>query len=241
MGIKQQEDELVNFRRQRKLAGAGVSKDVTKLKKDIKILKKNDVKNYKIKHIPPASLSASITQATPVVYCLNNISQGTDETNRIGSKVRMVHLEMNMHIFRYVNTQQPACMVRVLLVREISTLGSLLALNQLFSSATPPPHDVRNLITRDNRRFKILSDKTFSLGPRVVSISVAEHMSGATSSTKIIKWNKKLNFVTNYARGNAGTVADIDTNALHVIVLTDNGTANDLACEIACNLTIDDN
>lgn len=241
MAIKKEDNQLSNFRRPRKQATSGASKVVNKLKKDVKILKQNDVKNYKVKHQSPSSLSASITNVAPVIFCLNNMTQGTDETNRIGAKVKMIHLEMNLHLYRVSTLSNIPVLVRVMLVREITTLGSLLSLSQLMNSATPPPYDVRNNTTRDAKRFKVLSDKTFVMGPKVNSTASTFHYNGNGPMNKIIKWNKKLNFMTNYIRGNTGTVSDIDTNALHLIIFTDSTVASDLQADLAYNLIVDDN
>ena len=51
------------------------------------------------------------------------------------------------------------------------------------------------------------------------------HNAGQTNEF-YINFTRKFNFVSDYALGNAGTVADIDTNSLHLLVFSDNSTAN---------------
>jgi len=74
------------------------------------------------------------------------------------------------------------------------------------------------------KRFKTLYDS----GPIVIC--------GSSTSTQTLSWggspdwarNVKipLDLITDYSRGNAGTVADIDTNAISLICFTDNATGS---------------
>jgi hypothetical protein len=122
--------------------------------------------------------------------------------------------------------------VRYLIVRETTTLGSNVTPQQFFAgvTATPAPSTLRNYVTRDDKRYHVLLDSgILSFGPETTPLAVA----GSSFNTFMAPCNYQkihhripVKFTTDYSRGNAGTVADIDTNGVTLIIITDNTTAN---------------
>lgn len=171
---------------------------------------------------------------------LNPLSQGTSESNRVGDKARMRHLMLKVY-FGSASALTTPTSVQVLVVREKTTLGSALSPSQFFDSSTPSPTNwQRNVLTRDPDRFVTLYDSGF----RVLGLS---EFSNATlnkdfSSPSIMQClcDIPLDFVTDYSRGNAGTVADIDTNGLNMVVITSNTTANGVFANYAYTLSYSD-
>lgn len=203
------------------------------------------VNNYKWKSSPAGTVATTaVTSGAPFIQLLNGIAEGADETTRIGDLLRIVGLEMNIHFFNNNATILTPSAVRVLLVQEKTALGSAVAMAQLFNSATPSPWDVRNVTTRDNSRYIIHHDQTFSLGPSVVATANATppiNYSGAIPNELQLNIDKKLNFVTDYSRGNSGTITDIDTNSLYLVILSDATPATQqVNVDVAWNLCLVD-
>lgn len=199
-----------------------------KLTKAVKKLKTQTPDNPKYIYAPSASLSASINAANPLIKTLNVVTSGTTEITRIGDKCRMHYLNLNLELFRVAAASDGECNVRVLLVREYTCLGSAISLSQFMNNAAPDTTDVQNINSRDKGRFHILMDKHFIMGPNIVSTTTTVVHSGAVPSHKFIKIHKKMAFVTDYSRGVAGDVTDIDTNSLSLIVITDLAASSDL-------------
>lgn len=174
--------------------------------------------------------SIGITNAVPTVLLLNGMARGTAQSNRIGEKVKFTGLEMGLQFYS-TSSMISQWQVRVMLVREKTALGSLASLSGLFGDATPAPHYTRNYATRDAERYSVLWDRSFVISPYASSLNGAgtsNNYNTSTPSTKRYMIKKKLNFITNYARGDTGTVTDIETNTFQLIVFTDGSTSNAL-------------
>lgn len=163
-----------------------------------------------------------LTNVNPLNQCLNIMNQGTNEVNnRIGAKANFHFVNIKMRIAIVPGTW-PATQggdVRILLVKEKTTLGSLISLTQYFIDSTGPyTYSQRNYSDRDSNRFHCYYDKTFKIGV------------GDNTKDQLFHVNiyKKLNFSTNYSRNNLGTVQDIDTNGLSIIVITNQTTSSAL-------------
>lgn len=187
------------------------SKDM-KQDKEIKTLKKKvNIINRSIedKYINSSVTGTALAVSLPYTTCLNTLSQGTSLTSRLGNETHFKMLRMKLYFYNTVNTFSNDNIFRILLIREKPQLGSAISLNSLFGSATPNTWSLFENTNRDfKNRFFILHDSTHNL------------WDNRNFLQKQITINKKLNFNTNYARGNAGTVADIDTNGLHLVVIS---------------------
>lgn len=172
------------------------------------------------------TLSASLQNASPIVATLNVLSQGTSDTTRIGDKCRMRHLNCKVYLGA-TSSLTTAALVRVMLVREKTTLGSALSPSQYFDSATPDPGAFqKNVTTRDPSRFITLYDS----GCKVISpsqyLAAGPCLNMATPNLICMEMDMNLDFVTDYSRANGGTVTDIDTNGLNLIIFTSTSTAS---------------
>jgi hypothetical protein len=154
------------------------------------------------------------------------MTQGTSDTTRIGDKCRMKHMNMKVYLGA-TSSLTTAALVRVLLVREKTTLGSALSPTQYFDSATPDPGAYqKNVTTRDPSRFITLYDS----GTKVISpsqyLAAGPCLNMATPNLICLEVDMGLDFITDYSRGNAGTVADIDSNGLNLVIFTSTSTAS---------------
>lgn len=199
---------------------------------------KGNVNNFKYNQ--STASSSSLANGSPLVVAVNPIAQSTDESGRVGDLCKYHWVELNWQIYTVSTNPAFNAWVRVMLVLESTALGSALGLSQFFTTATPNAFSARNYLTRNDRRFKVIYDSGPRLvGPEQTPLAVAGYQPntfGAPNNIGEVVPRIKLNFITDYSRGNAGTVADIDTNALSLICFTDNGTAN--VIEFAANITL---
>lgn len=175
---------------------------------------------------------STLLNSTPYVTTLNTVTEGSDETNRVGDKARFNWLKLNFQVVPN-SAQLTGCyQIRMMLVKESTCLGSALSLAQfLRGSGTPSVISNQNYVTRDHSRYKVYYDSgAMLIGPSATAV-VPAGSSGTIATYDI--WNggsgdnvcrfihKKLDFTTDYSRGNAGTVSDIDTNSFSLILITD--------------------
>jgi hypothetical protein len=185
-------------------------------------------------------LTANLLNSTPQISVLNLISQGTSESTRIGDKARMRHLALKMYFGSASSLTVPTS-VQVMIVREKTTLGSALSPSQFFDSATPSPVAwQRNVLTRDPDRFITLYDSKFKVLGLAEFSNTTLNKDFSTPSICQFEVDLPLDFVTDYSRGNAGTVSDIDTNGLNLVVFTSNTTASAVFATYSYTLTYTD-
>jgi len=185
--------------------------------------------------------TVNLTLAAPLVQLLNGVAQGTSENTRIGRLIRNKWIEFNLEAS--TGAFLGAILFRAYLVVESTALGSALAPGQfLIDAANFSPLSQRDRTNRNASRYCVLWDS----GPKhiggdsIASGQAAPAVSGVSPSELV--WSKRvnLNFDTDYSRGNAGTVADIDTNSLHMLILTDDGNANHCFASLTWTLCFQD-
>lgn len=189
----------------------------------------NNVPNDKYINPTTASLN-TMTVTSPGVILLNGVAAGTGENARIGRLVTHKRLNMAINIF-YSGLYYQAQSYRMYVVVETTALGSQLAPSQFFVDSTNfYPWSMRDFTNRNNSRYLVLHDSgPFSLQalPRASGVTAPYGAAGLPPVRNHVI-DIPLNFQTDYSRGSAGTVADIDTNSLYFILVTDNATAGDL-------------
>jgi len=190
---------------------------------------KAEVHNWKYIYTPTTTLTNDLRLANPFLNAMNVVPTGLTETNqRIGDRLKFHYMEGNFHFFRLSPNVLPPVTCRMLIVRETSALGSVISPAGLFNSASPDPVDTFNQTTRDHSRYHILWDEVFILGANVSQAIGGAQGNPNPCSEKYIKVSIPLNFITDYSRGVAGTVADIETNTLNFVAITEGTTANDI-------------
>jgi hypothetical protein len=171
---------------------------------------------------------------TPVNVCLNNVAQGTSENARIGRLCRHKWMDLNVQLSAASDINTVA--LRMYVIVETTALGSSLAPNQfLLDNANFSPLSQRDRTNRNASRYVVLYDSGIVVigGYTVASGQVAPVMTGAGQPAER-DWSMRipLNFDTDYSRGNAGTIADIDSNAMSLLILSD-----DVANHATCSAT----
>lgn len=174
------------------------------------------------------AINVSPVLATPGIVLLNGVGQGTNENTRIGRLAKMKWLDLDL----IIETNLAASGIeemRVYIVVETTCLGSALAPSQFFVDAAAfGPTSQRDRTNRNASRYVVLFDsKTFSIGSLPYASALANvAWTGTSPQTKHFNIHLPLNFSTDYSRGNSGTVSDIETNSLYLMILTDDGTAS---------------
>lgn len=146
------------------------------------------------------------------VFCLNTITQGTDDFNRIGKSIQLKNLSINYYITSIGVGPNLVC--RTLFVLDRQTNGATPAVSDIIES-----NAVEALYKESQRtRFKILYDKVTFAGADGSGINVI--MQGGTNMNVAVPLNYKQEFLSN-----AGTVAAINKGAIWCLIVT-NVTSN---------------
>jgi len=156
-----------------------------------------------------------LTDASVPTYCLNNLLMGDTPTTRNGAMVSPTSIQIRFTLVHDVQDIGPSA-VRMVVLWDEQPNGALPALGAVFdtTNAYRYPELPYNFLL--SKRFKILWDKTVISSP-LANAGVANVY---ISDEKFIKMKRKLSRVTKYS-GNANTIADIQTNSLILMLMTD--------------------
>jgi hypothetical protein len=188
--------------------------------------------------------SVNFTNSSPITQCLNAVAQGTSENTRIGRLTtnKWLDIDININAVNGSIVVQALPGFRIYIVVESTALGSNIQPAQFFvDSAIFDVLSQRDRTNRNAERYVVLWDS----GPQLLATASAtgsgtQNSMAAAPPIKYYSKHLPLNFKTDYSRGNAGTVADIDTNALHLLVVTDDATSNQIYCKAAWTLCFND-
>lgn len=155
-------------------------------------------------------------QGSPNIYLLNGLMKGVGLDQRTGDTAYMRYLEMRCQIrcnnANFLENQA----LRVIIVREKTTQTQTISLTSYMDNSAPNTWFIPNKKDVDPKRYKTYYDKTFDA-------------SGQSPFTRNFSIYKKLGFTANYSRNNLGTVADIDTNGLFLVLISDNADSTQAA------------
>jgi hypothetical protein len=185
------------------------------------------------KYINPTDASLNtLTLTTPGIVLLNGVALGTGENARIGRLVTHKRLQLDVNLNYFGSIYYQSINYRVYVFVENTALGSQIAPSQVFVEPTNfRPWTQRDFTNRNNSRYLCLYDSgchALACAPKASGVT-APFGSTGLPYLRNHHIDIPLNFQTDYSRGTAGTIADIDTNSLYLVVLTDNPTAGDLS------------
>lgn len=165
---------------------------------------------------------------TGYLQLLNAMTNGTEQNFRLGDQITMTSLQMRGAITA-ADTQDLPTHVRMIIFMDrqannaapsvISSAGAfngLLAADTLQVATDPWTATYSPFSYEQQKRFRVLYDKRYVLNPHVV---------GPTTGTYVpyqVKFNVKLKLgkVVKYS-DTGNTIADISTNSLYVVWLSD--------------------
>jgi hypothetical protein len=162
------------------------------------------------------SNSSAMSTASGTLVLLNAITQGVTGNTRTGRQVQLEHLRLNMLFYSNTAIDQDAYRIIVFIDKEsrgaAPVVGDLLTNTTVgVSGAVLSSHNFDNVPSR----FKILADEMIVNQP-TVSISATNAAWNQPYQHRL--YHIKLKTVVHYYNTSAGTVADIDSNALFFLI-----------------------
>jgi len=137
------------------------------------------------------------------VYLLNGIARGDEINQRNGREVIMRSIQFQ-YTTRATTATGLAQQHRIMLVYDRQTNATPLTAAQVLTSAsTLAPRNLEN-----RKRFKILYDRTFAINPSTESDSEISR-----------RFYRRLRHPITFNGNNAGTVGDITTGSLYLVVV----------------------
>lgn len=201
-------------------------------KKPFKSNKKKYTSNkYNSKQIQPVSkMEFKKAYLTPSVACdttgtltlLNGLTRGDDEGDRDGRRTCIKSLNMKgiSSVTASTGTDQ---FHRIMLVRMLRPNGTAPSITDILQANTV--YSLRN--RQKIGDFQVLYDRTLQL-----------NASSESGSQKFIKYYKRMTMEVQYNAGNAGTIADIEKNALYLLTIGSNASGTS-AGTFQANIQID--
>lgn len=201
--MMQRKKKRSNFRRYTRYA-KGFARSVgtvSKLARDVNYLR--SVVNVERKYIDITATTTSTSTAALVL--LNGLSQGTSAITRNGQSIKMTSIFF--HGLWTINASAATTIGRVLIILDTQANGAAPAAADVLVS---PSAVLSPLVIGNGKRFIVLSDIRVSL---------------SINGTEIIRRKKfmKCGYHVKFNTGNAGTIADIQTNSLYMLHVSDNG------------------
>jgi len=154
-----------------------------------------------VKHRDQAT--TQVANTTGAVITMNGLAPGASDGQRVGKLIKMRQLQLRLH--SYVTAGTGVDQVhRVLVVLDHQTNGAAPGVTDILDAVTTTAFP-----NQDNRlRFMILYDKVFTLSA-----------SAESGSMQFATVDIPLRYITQYNAGTAGTVGDIASNGLFLVVL----------------------
>jgi len=201
-------------------------KEITRLKKVVNSLSKTDEPKFLYTSIAESSL----VNSTPKSLLLNGCTEGTANTQRVGKSFYVDRIEARCYIHSNTNLNE-TYPIRILLVQTRQNKGDAFSFTDLFNNSTPADRTLFGYSSKNiPKLYKIWMDKTFYISHHNINYTSTTGKSPGNAPTHItFNFKKKLGFETTY-NSSSGAVSDIETNALHFVIITDNATANALEC-----------
>lgn len=167
-------------------------------------------------------------EADPAANTLCAPTQGDGESNRDGRRIVIKQIVLTGSVQRLRAADQAdvreASVVHVALVQDTQTNGTQLSAEHVYVDANNVEYTPRNL--QYSQRFRVLWSRRFVLYDTCAFTDAANTGSVVGVSRlfhKVLSVNIPVNFI-----GNAGSVADIADNSLHVIACGSEGAIDSL-------------
>ena len=158
------------------------------------------------KHFLTISASpTNILNGFPYFQLINGLSQGSGAGNRQGQQLKSTNINLRGKLSCNAGASAGASQARIMLVHDRQPNGATFAIVDLLENG-----QVWSFRTMGYRkRFKVLADKSYQM---VLNTANEEH---------IVDLSAQLDLHTMYNTGNTGTITDIDTGSLYLIVMSD--------------------
>jgi len=157
--------------------------------------------------------SGAVYAANPSILLVNNMARGTTVQTRIGDQALFKRLFLQGTINASNQITANYSTLRMVVLVDLEANGTLVTLADVFGTSNPLVNAVFNFNNRNfDRKFRVLHDEWWTLGG---------NCGGGQFPQRNVKIDLRLNVPTGYQRGNAGSIADIDTGAIYLIWISD--------------------
>ncbi len=157
-------------------------------------------------HYSDLAIAAAGTSTTPTFTLLNGSQTGDGVSNRTGISIKLERCDLRFILTN--NATAVTTFTRVMVIRDKQPNGAIFAIGDLLVATTPvSPYSDFN-----QARFVVMYDEVFALST-----------AGPANASRVVA-PSGCNFHVVYNSGNAGTVADINTNSLYLISFSDQAT-----------------
>ena len=154
------------------------------------------------------SLTGISFDSTPVLTLLNGIAPGTSASQRVGRRINMKSLEWRFNCSTSTTTTWSSN--RFMFILDTQANAATPAFTDIYDQATPST--LRNISNMP--RFKVLYDSD-------EWVMVGNNDTDATCDliARAFKGYMRFNLPVQYNAGTAGTIGDIQTNALYFVTI----------------------
>jgi len=153
----------------------------------------------------------AVGQSALLVFPINIIAAGTDNTNRIGRTARIAYCMYNLHFINH-QTTNGATPLRVMVVWDRQPNGTVASYNDIINVNALPGENTLGMPNIDNKdRFTILSDVVTSVG------SIAPAFPAAAPVHKHMRKLVRVNRMTQY-NSTVGNSSAITSGALYLVL-----------------------
>lgn len=160
------------------------------------------------KYINVDMSAGTIDSGTPYNVLMNGLAQGTNNQSRIGNKITIKQIELNMML--KTGSSSTTCSIKCQVVYDKQPNGAVFNIGDLLNTVggVYAPWATRNSI--NGQRFVVLKSFYVTLNLNAAGVPVE----------KLLRKYIKCNIPTQYG-GNAGTIADITTGSLYLLFTSD--------------------
>jgi len=159
---------------------------------------------------------------TGLITCINTTVNGTTNITRIGDDITATSIQFR-GLFQSNELTLNTSTIRHIVLWDSQPNGALPALADVLDVAviTVPIYAPYN--ENFQKRFKILYDRVYTITPQVYSSITAGTIDNVLEVKKYSRLKRKLSRQVKY-NGNTGGIADIETNSLINIFVSDQAT-----------------
>ena len=146
----------------------------------------------------------------PIKYLINGLETGAGEGKRIGNSISINSLKLTSSF--KISEDAEATIVRLILVYDKGADNAVFTNADLLTVTSSPDNMYSFFRTDTSKRFRVVFDRLYNLSKNGVQ-------------SRTVKWSKKYKqpLVAKYSANN-GTIADIETGSLYLMVLSDDNT-----------------
>ncbi len=196
------------YRKNRRTQALTYSNMLRKVLADVRYVK--SLVNPEFKYSDISIGSTNFGTGLGVLTLLNGLTQGTTGTTREGISIKLTDCDIKLNAT--IGTVAAIAFCRILVMFDKVPDGVNFVVGDLFQNAATGSDWTESHFNLGNtQRFRILFDKRFSLNT-------------VSDTVNTFDLNFPMQVHSKYNMGNAGTIADINENALYLIMMSNQGT-----------------